>query len=239
MRWTKQHVLALAGAVVLLLLWGLKLGIHPEEPRYEGKPLRYWVHRAINSPDPERDPEICTALRAMGSDATPWLLRWLEVPETPVLDRVIDGISRQHFGGRTSPVIASGNVWNACGLVGFLIIGERATNAVPELLSRLHDSRTEVRRWAALILGRYPSYHEAIVPALISATVDPDLGVVSAALSALQRFGTNAHSALPAISVVTNHSDRSLRRFALRVLSRLSTNDPPSHATPPYPTSVK
>src|SRR5947208_533266 len=68
----RRVMLVLAGVLaglVVFLVWLGKL-----EPEYQGKTLSEWLH----SPDSDSRETQAVAVRAIGTNALPWLLKWIQ-----------------------------------------------------------------------------------------------------------------------------------------------------------------
>jgi HEAT repeat protein len=79
-------------------------------------------------------------------------------------------------------------------------IGAAAGAAVPALRQALHDPRAPVREQAARALGRIGPQARGVIPLLCELAVnDPDSGVVSRAVGALEALGADPRVAVPAI----------------------------------------
>lgn len=71
---------ALLVVAVVLATWALVATRAGDEPRYQGKPLHYWVNCFSIPQKPEsagREAEATEAIRHMGTNAFPALLQWL------------------------------------------------------------------------------------------------------------------------------------------------------------------
>src|SRR5579859_633605 len=89
-------------ALITALVWFVS---QSHEPEYEGKPLSYWLtgydpssyHRTgTNDPPPPTSRQADEAIRAMGVDAIPGLLRNLR-PESKLRTNVIAVLQQQRF----------------------------------------------------------------------------------------------------------------------------------------------
>src|SRR5438445_13497941 len=75
-----------------------ELAIKPVEPSYNGRPLSYWVlgdarsFDSIAAPD-SLTPESQAAVREIGADAVPILLRWLSSPSPVTASRALRAFS--------------------------------------------------------------------------------------------------------------------------------------------------
>src|SRR5215469_2355853 len=75
--------LAFLGLFVALLACTF-LKLPPGEPRYQGKPLHYWLFRIHNqSLPPEEQHRTRTAVTTIGTNNLPLLLKWFREEEPP------------------------------------------------------------------------------------------------------------------------------------------------------------
>jgi hypothetical protein len=122
-----------------------------EEPTYRGKKLSQWLNiycRPIHNRDNKLEAE--EAVRQIGTNAIPWLLKWigkhppawsravgdLRVSWSPA-NRVINALQKR-------PIQIAQKRWDAA--FGFQILGQSASNAVPELVNML-DADDPGRQW--------------------------------------------------------------------------------------------
>jgi HEAT repeat protein len=195
--WTRRRIASTTAVLALLALLAW-LAFHSSEPSYRGKSLSRWLEQARQNrelenafPDVYLDTPSAQAVRAMGKDALPSLLR---------IARTRDTILRQkffHFSGQYDWLgfhpQRFDDIQNKAAY-GFLVLGPVAKSALPEFISMLNDPAPEVRALASFAIGK----------------IGPDS---APALPALQRLITNSVSA----SAQQNHStdERVLAAFAL------------------------
>ena len=223
------------------------------EPVYHGKSVSAWLRQfqQVKS-DPERvvprleisQSEELTAIRLMGTNALPTLLRLVQDRDSSLRRKVLDLLVKLRVVEWRPE---SATVHHTMALDGFTALGPIAKPAVPALITSLNDSDAEVRRWAASCLGVVGPAAEAAVPALVQHLADPavseasewalggihkrpDLAVPalverlrgpgrkSSTLFALARFGPDAKTAVPAILPLLNASDEGtpMARSALK-----------------------
>ncbi|MEY4388153.1 MAG: hypothetical protein RLY20_3436 [Verrucomicrobiota bacterium] len=131
------------------------------EPSYRGKKLSQWL---LNSAD-AGEAEI--AVRAMGTNAIPYLLRWLA-----------DTDSNHNLHAPN----------------GFAILGETAAPAIPQLEQLLLGTNELAATLAASALGRIG---RPAAPVLIGALTNANYRISTDAALRLQDLGTNALPAIP------------------------------------------
>jgi hypothetical protein len=179
-------LLLIAGVCgVAIAVWvGLSLS-GEREPQYNGRSLSQWVRRSRDDwgfPNFTRileTNEAVEAVRQIGTNALPFLIRWIQCEESELgRGAVVDGLVRklpvrlEHFVSNILPQNKAAQRWY-CGLEGFRILGERAAPAIPELMGILlgTNSGSDFRSMSAGIALRFIG--EAAVPALAQSIRDP------------------------------------------------------------------
>jgi tetratricopeptide (TPR) repeat protein len=129
-----------AGLLLVLLVVGvgalLRRTLVPREPSYQGKPLSYWLLRAAESGafyNP-KDPQVVEcreAIRSIGTNAIPTLLRILKAKDSPVKRAVMNLAEKQSY---VALPIHSVEEHSPKAVIGFYLLGDLATNAVPALI---------------------------------------------------------------------------------------------------------
>ena len=77
--WKPRTFLLFLGALVLLGLLIFVL-VKPNEPSYAGHTLSYWLNAPASAEQPD---EAVRAIQAIGTNAIPTLLRWINYEPTP------------------------------------------------------------------------------------------------------------------------------------------------------------
>lgn len=137
----KWHV-ASGVALITLLVGALFLASRDDQPRYAGKRLSAWldeltplqsnIHAVGN-----RKSAQSQAVRAIGTNALPWLLREMHVEGRGLFGWINWALDKQPFLNFRLPD-PSYRLGRACN--GFLLLGELAEPAIPDLLVLL-DSK--------------------------------------------------------------------------------------------------
>jgi HEAT repeat protein/energy-coupling factor transporter ATP-binding protein EcfA2 len=100
------------------------------------------------------------------------------------------------------------------------LLGEtRSESAIPELLQRLEDSDSDVRKSAAEVLGKIRS--EAAIPGLLQRLEDSDSDVRKSAVEALGQIGSEA--AIPGLLQRLEHSNPFVRWRAAEALGQIGS----------------
>jgi HEAT repeat protein len=106
------------------------------------------------------------------------------------------------------------------------LLGKAAEPAIPFIIERLDDHALIIRNDAALALGHMRSQPSMVVPALANyakavAAANTNTAELQTAISALRRFGTNAHAALSIVRDLLEHPAFSVRISATNALERI------------------
>lgn len=173
-----------------------------KEPVYQGIPLSSWVDKVGQIERYNGAPEdAVAAIRAIGSNAVPFLLEWMPQPQA---HRPPEG-----FPNSSDIEIA----WWA--------LGERGKSAIPQLarnISRLGKSMDDYSVWT--VSAKAISYlgSDAITPMLTAATNLQGRHEVWELLHNFQNLGTNGAPAVPAIIGWINDPDYFVRAGVVSAL---------------------
>jgi len=180
----------IVAAVVVAVVWPRE-----REPEYGGKKLSEWLlqYQAQYHIDGYYDtPELHEAedaVRHIGTNALPSLLRWVRYEQPAWRDKLLwlmekmpRALQNDSLMHKLHPYHAERPDWLA--LAGFEILGPRASPAVPEL-ARLVNDRNASRAMSCLIAIREPA-REALKTS--AAFTSPDPSVRKAATNALERI---------------------------------------------------
>ena len=213
-------LLAIAGAAGwLTLTW-------PREPTYNGKPLTYWLEHYLPPPTnigssyALSDPAAAEAIRRIGTNGIPTLLRLLRAYDSPLKLRLIALAQRQHL---ISVEFSGGGLWhmiqpapskkhqlriritragarNECAEFGFLELRSTASNAVPSLVEILDANISQSSQRATVsALGDIGPAASSAVPSLVRALTGTNVLDRGACLRALGQIHAQPESALPAL----------------------------------------
>lgn len=166
-------VIVLLGALSLVLLgWGER------EPVYQGKPLSYWLSDFWpgRNPTPEKLEQDKLAVRRIGTNAIPILLRWISAKDSSIKEKMVTWIYEHPW----MPFrIRSSLDKNMLAVTGFSILGKpQASSAIPALIEF-------VRRGVG---DQFSGDNNATFPMIALADLDRE-----AATNAGIQFGTNGN----------------------------------------------
>ena len=208
--------LAIAGEVAWQLL-------SPREPFYQGKRLSQWLQGYTAGTE---SPEIDEAVRNIGTNAIPTLLRALRVKGSatrktislPPLVRVdLEFVDIQNMQAQKGfealgvearaavPALIEIYEQNIClssqtgAAAALAAIGPEAKSAIPSLILNTTNTSPAVRAVAVATLGEIHCEPERVVPALVQSLSDPDKEVRLFAAFSLRGFGGDARAAIPAL----------------------------------------
>lgn len=175
----------------------------------------------------QESPEIDQAVRSVGTNALPTLLRELRAQDSPPWVAFITFVEKHriaqvHYtpsesrnmhavlgfralGGLAEPAVPELiKLYRTNPMRGpwgpgaaLSLIGPKAKSTVPALLSNLQSTNVAAREVAAAALGEIHSDPESVIPVLITAMNDPASAVRHAAITALGRYGPAASEAVP------------------------------------------
>ncbi len=176
-----------------------------KEPEYRGRSLTFWLEQEVDNGG--LDPEAETAIRAMGADALPELLRMLGTKDTAIR-RSLVALSQKLKWFAIRPR----DQRLVLGFHGFLALGAAALPVAPDLIRYLDNPDPQVRGYAAFALGRIGSGAQAAIPKLIrnlsngstniaGGFADLELRLTALALS---EMGPAAQAAIPELTKLTN-----------------------------------
>jgi hypothetical protein len=224
----------LLAVVVLALVAGgmgwLLLSFGPRDPVYKGKPLSYWLegydspgaaNYPPNHPNAPTYQEASEAVRALGTNAIPTLLRQLRRRDSKAKEAFMNLLRRQHFI-KVSPPSTTQYIEP---LDGFQDVGVGASNAVPQLVALFERDPSPVPQMAIpAILGDIGSAAEAAVPAMLQGMRHTNAVVRNNAIYALRKINADPNLVLPELVKSLKDPDILVRAQAIRSLRDFSTN---------------
>ena len=146
-------------AVAGLLLY-VVASLPPREPRYEGKPLHYWLVRIRNErlPTSEQD-KTRAAITCIGTNNLPLLLEWFREEQPPDYEpayyKAINWLlSRQRL---TRFRLEATYRWSRPSMA-FAVFAEYpqvAETAIPQFVAMLNDKELLTKGLAGMVLGKH------------------------------------------------------------------------------------
>jgi HEAT repeat protein len=212
----KKFVLLLAfGLVVGIAVWSFK---REREPSYQGKSLSEWcenidVFHDVTSPATEN------AIRTMGTNSIPFLLKWIRYEPPSWLEKADSTLERltpdSVYNSMMRPFRQSFYAAKA-----FELLGTNATAAIPELTRLMHaTNNVHSSSLAAIAMGSMGI--EALPPLLHSLAQPHPPSSVFRAISSMGYLGTNTMAAIPILIEHTRQNDHHVAQDAIRCLGRL------------------
>ena len=202
------------------------LTLPPCEPRYQEKPLHYWLSRIHNQSLPlDEQHHTRIAVTSIGTNNLPLLLKWFREEEPPQSEpayrKAINWLlSRQRFSPyrlehNYRPSRPSMAMWV------FTDFPDVAAKAIPQFIACLSDKDDTIKGKAALVLGKIgqPAL-TALIPVL-SGTNEIARALAAWAVGAL---GTNATNLRPQIETMLNDPSIYVRLNSAVSLDKLGGN---------------
>ena len=154
----------------------------PREPRYQGRALSAWLAELdLESPHPQA--KASQAVRAIGTNALPWLRRMLLSPGS-ICERAMLAFNAQQT--LVQLPVTPDNVVRNRALRGYHILGNMAEGDVAVLIEVLQrQGSPRVRSYVALALGNIGPGARAALPSLEKATQDSNADVARNAVWAV------------------------------------------------------
>jgi len=136
-------------SVVVWLAWPRE-----REPEYEGKKLSWWVRQLEYEPQSRKSAaelqelfetgrEAREAVPHMGTNALPWLVRWIAY-ERPAWQRqqwAVNAVSKIPVASFRRWAIWGNSARADAAVIAFGTMGQKAEPAVPELTKLIHDDQ--------------------------------------------------------------------------------------------------
>ncbi len=218
MNLSRKRKVILALLALVLLAGGLFWANQNKEPVYQGKRLSEWVEQYISGAIAEvasdREAEAAAAIRTMGTNCLPWLLKKFSAKPSDLtlkLDRWVSEIpvlSKFHTHTHERHTVAK---------ICFRILGPMAKETVPFMRGILNDPMEtgSLRTDAGLILADIGGKDS--IDALAKTKTDQSTRIRSYCVTALYLIGKDASDAL---KQYLHDKDESIRSLAARGLAK-------------------
>ena len=227
MRKTRRYLLVtLLIAAVGVASW-LFLS-QPSEPVYQSKPLSYWCaqdYSANVSSDSniELKKQAEIAIRTIGTNAVPTLLRMLRAKDSKFKLNLIQLASKQHLVKTNWKTAAARHMEAA---IGFYRLGPLGKSALPDLIEIYKGHRSDLGcepMSVAHIIGYIGPGAADAVPLLVQGATDTYFANRWDAVIALGRIHARPDLATPALAVCLRDPDERIRGSAATSLGSLGT----------------
>jgi hypothetical protein len=226
--------LVIAAAVVAAAVIAAAFWPREKEPVYQGKKLSEWLDRYYRNSgitsnyDPAKLSEAQDAVRSMGTNAVPLLLKWMRYESPAWRKKALSAFSRRNWPlGKTLVWLVQGSRERravACNMA-FACLGDAAAPAVPELTRVANDPSAGYTSRAALYCLRLVG--RAGIPSLMGVITNSALPAGFRA-EAIELFthgvGTGPRDeflAEPALKFALSDPDLSVRAKATNALGYL------------------
>jgi hypothetical protein len=228
-RWLGPAALLAMVVFVVAVVWIWP----PAEPSYKGKALHYWlqgytriVPPSFNSAPRPTESEADDAIRGMGTNAIPALLRILVYRESPLIRRLLPIAQRLHV-----MKVQYDPPWsrNYEAVNAFRKLVEEAAGATPELI-QMYDTHPDSlsRQYIVTVLGLIgPKANEA-VSVLLRAMTSTNYGIRINAAGALGKIHSDPDRVVPALMLCLNDGNPILQRNAIWSLTQFGRDAQPA-----------
>jgi len=226
--------------VFLLALLVFELRERRPEPAFEGKNLGLWLHlydstlrQGVIVADPVKHDEAAKALRAIGSNAIPFLLEMIRFQGKGADQQNSEGtcgfVALGSVGARgalsLAEILEASNSPSSRWAAGRALsaIGPSASNAVPTLLRTALSSNALTRLISIYALNNIRTNPEKVIPLLVQSFHDREFDVQQEAVSGAGKWGAEAERAVPDLVSVTKDINPRLRRVACGALGNIKS----------------
>jgi hypothetical protein len=197
--------------VAVILLGGMAIAIfRAREPRYQGRTLTEWIERAepasnkswvhpsltslwLYDPTDPAWQAASNAVKQIGPDAVPLLLKWAQTKDSPSKSKLIAWLHAHpslHFQFKPA------DEYHFRALFGFASLGNEAKPAWPALKQMIEDRDSKCRICALNCLAKSQPDQETLLPVLLRLIHDPDRHVqYNAGLIFRSRYSRDAETA--------------------------------------------
>jgi len=194
--WLIVLILAcLSVLITIALIWR-----HYAEPTYEGRTLSKWLASGA-SPSSLELSNSQHAIRQIGTNAIPCLLRWMSFEPSPLRYKILGLSSRlpgtlpqkvyPYLSGRSQDQLAQAAQF------GLRTLGPEARSAAPELARLAITARYPER--ASSCAGLLSSLGPDALPGLVAVATSTNLDAARCAAGGIASFGTNALPHVPTL----------------------------------------
>lgn len=237
--------------VIAVCVW---LALGSREPRYDGKKLSEWLDQYRHADfESGPDSETATAIRSIGTNAIPLLLKYLSVKDSVLRNQLVE-LGEKHDVFKFN--IPGANDYHEKAIGGFYALGSIGRPAIPLLAGLLNDtnagpsaarslgligedavealipgltnSNPEVRQACVAGLGDVGTNHPPALSALLSTLNDPDPRVRFSTIWAVGRFDRHPKEVVAALAKQLDTTDQREVAIIARVIAQFGTNALPA-----------
>jgi len=223
---TRRTILLLIGIVVVALIGLLVRGaFRSGEPEYAGKTLSQWL--PMLRPDTGfADPTPAVeAIRQMGSDAVPYLLKWSRYEPAPWKQKLIglvDSVLGPFNHSSKSAAVRENEKKTKArqAMYALVALGPKAESAVGHLSQMLGETNLDFGSPKTLAPRALAFIGQPGLPPLITALTNRQTALTFRCYleGSMARMGTNATSAIPVLRQALTSADWHVRLSATNVL---------------------
>jgi HEAT repeat protein len=183
------------------------------EPMFEGRPLSYWMQGYLQNSSEPLQLSARAAMREIGTNAIPTLLRMLQKRDSPVKLKLIAFSEKQHMF-KIEHVPARLVNYEAEG--AFIELGPQAKSAVPELIAIYERNITEdsMATTADVLISVDPAA-KGVVTALVKSLSNPNWKIRRNALISLLCIHSEPKVVVPELIKCLNDSHLEVREQAI------------------------
>ncbi|MGO8929178.1 MAG: HEAT repeat domain-containing protein [Limisphaerales bacterium] len=222
----KRVYIALTVLLVILagvIAWQV-LQMPEREPVYQGRRLTSWLKPIIGKSFYD-DPQVLKAdeaLRQIGTNAIPTLLRMLRVKDSPLKVKLMDLTKRQRIIEIRYTTARDVNFRAFC---AFSVLGAKAQSAVPTLIEIANQNISpESQGDSIFALGSIGPPAKEAVPSLLGWATNANAYVRFHAISALGKIGTEPDRVVPVLANALHDPDYYVRFHAVLALGKFGPN---------------
>ena len=236
---------------LLIVLTARLLVFRDTEPSEFGHPLSYWVEQIDVGPSTEsflpaqRDgpKNAANAIAGLGTNALPWLIKWIRYKESPWRTKVADlaekiplELVQDYAESHIRRPRAAARARGAAKSIGML--GERAARAVPELARLVNEGAPDMAVVAAYALGPLGTNSLPVLLGVIRNREHPCRRDCIIALSFMPGVTNVSSEVVPVLAeCVTDTTNAGVAELAVLVLGDLKGE--PSISVPALVTGLK
>jgi hypothetical protein len=214
----------IAVAVLLVAIAGVVIwrALRPQEPVYQGKPLSSWLIASTTTGTPQAQEQANAAVRQVGTNALPTLLRMLRVKDSPLKVKLMALADKQHV---VKIRYTSAEKWNVAAFHAFLALGTNAQSAAPALPEIANENISHASRaYAISALGAIGPPASEALPSLFRWATNADADVRFSAFWSLAEIGAELDRVVPLLTNALRDPYYAARAGAVEALGKLGAD---------------